>query len=124
MELTLSCWLIRELLRNSYKRTHRKIIQLTRQVIVLFCCDTAVFRTQRIISYFLLLTGDSQWSLKRSVSRTSTTDVKEIKDIDDEDDDETGKIINKERSETGRVRSLIFGENVSGSKVTRLPKLP
>ncbi|CAH3194848.1 unnamed protein product, partial [Porites evermanni] len=53
--------------------------------------------------------SDSEWSLKRSVSRTSTTDVKEIKDIDDEEDDETGKIINKERSETGRVRLFIYG---------------
>ena len=108
MEPTLSYWLILELLRNSYKRTHQKIIQLIRQVTVLFCWDTAVFRTQRIISYFLLLPGDSEWSFKRSVSRTSTTDVKEIKDIDDEKDDETGKIINKERSETGRVRLFIY----------------
>ena len=125
MEPTLSYWLILELLRNSYKRTHQKIIQLIRQVTVLFCWDTAVFRTQRIISYFLLLPGDSEWSFKRSVSRTSTTDVKEIKDIDDEkDDDETGKIINKERSETGRVRLFIYGEfNLSGSRVTRLPEL-
>ena len=124
MEPTLSYWLILELLRNSYKRTHQKIIQLIRQVTVLFCWDTAVFGTQRIISYFLLLPGDSEWSLKRSVSRTSTTDVKEIKDIDDEKDDETGKIINKERSETGRVRPFICGENLSGSRVTRLPELP
>ena len=125
MEPTLSYWLILELLRNSYKRTHQKIIQLIRQVTVLFCWDTAVLRTQRIISYFLLLPGDSEWSFKRSVSRTSTTDVKEIKDIDDEkDDDETGKIINKERSETGRVRLFIYGEfNLSGSRVTRLPEL-
>ena len=121
MEPTLSYWLILELLRNSYKRTHQKIIQLIRQVTVLFCWDTSVFRTQRIISYFLLLPG---WSFKRSVSRTSTTDVKEIKDIDDEKDDETGKIINKERSETGRVRLFIYGEfNLSGSRVTRLPEL-
>ena len=125
MEPTLSYWLILELLRNSYKRTHQKIIQLIRQVTVLFCWDTAVFRTQRIISYFLLLPGDSEWSFKRSVSRTSTTDVKEIKDIDDEKDDETGKIINKERSETGRVRLFIYGEfNLFGSRVTRLPELP
>ena len=50
--------------------------------------------------------------------------LKKSRILDEEDDDETGKIINKERSETGRVRPLIFGENVSGSKVTRLPKYP
>ena len=89
-------------------------------VLLGYCC----FSNAKNNSYFLLLPGDSEWSFKRSVSRTSTTDVKEIKDIDDEKDDETGKIINKERSETGRVRLFIYGEfNLSGSRVTRLPEL-
>ena len=56
------------------------------------------------VSYFS--TGQLERSISRDAARTSTSaNVDAVKDLRKPDEEEKGKIIDKEISETGRVRS-------------------
>lgn len=53
------------------------------------------------------LTGELARPSNSHTTRSSTSDEKEVEDVEKLSEDETGKMIDEERSETGRVRSLV-----------------
>ena len=53
---------------------------------------------------FFVLENEEQGSVAKASSKASSSDVKEVSQKDENDDeDELGKMIEEERSETGRV---------------------